>query len=95
MYYFVKGRLARHLYVIFFGVLIQLYMFGSEILHNVILSYGAFALMGLFPKDKQQHVVTIFVFGYLTYIHFLCITSAHLVYNMGIITYTMLHVLKL
>jgi len=47
MHYFVHGTLARHLYAIVLGVLIQLYMFGFEIIHVTILTGVAYILMAV------------------------------------------------
>ena len=59
------------MYVIILGVFLQFYMFGNEIFHVIILTYVSYALMGLAPRDKQQHIVTVFVFSYLTYNNYL------------------------
>ena len=50
MYYFVKGRIPRHLFASLLGILIQLYMYGFEILHNILLTYGAYIIMAAFPR---------------------------------------------
>ena len=51
MYYLTRGTLVRHLYATSIGILIQLYMYGYETLHTVILTYGAYILMGVLKRD--------------------------------------------
>ena len=95
MYYFVKGRIPRHLFASLLGILIQLYMYGFEILHNILLTYGAYIIMAAFPRQKQTTWVTAWVFSYLTYNHWDAYMNRFMLYDMGISTYTMLQVLKL
>ena len=51
MHYFVHGTLIRHIYTITIGVLIQLYMFGSDILHVVLMSSVAYAMMKFMKRN--------------------------------------------
>ena len=69
MHYFTYGTVVRHLYAIFFGILIQLYIYGHEILHVVLLTGIAHALMALLKRDQQQKFVMAWVFAYLAYSH--------------------------
>ena len=90
MYYKVKGAQQRHAFVSIIGILIQLYMYGSEIMHNILLSYGAYALMLVVPREKQTTWVRAWVFSYLTYNHWDAYMNRFMIYDMGITTYTML-----
>ena len=91
----MRGRVVRHIYAIVLGVLIQLYMYGAEIFHVVFLTYGAYILMGVVKREKQQMYVTAWVFAYLSYNHYDSYINRFMVYDMGVTTFTMLHVLKL
>ena len=95
MYFFAHGTLVRHLYAIFFGVLIQLYMFGFETLHNVLLTSVAYALMALVDRQKQHKYVMIWAFAYLSFNHLETLFLKGESYEMGITLYLMLQVLKL
>ena len=51
-HYFVHGRLVRHIFTITLGVLIQLYMFGLDILHVVLMAGVAYAMMVFMKRDE-------------------------------------------
>ena len=65
-------------------------MYGFEIVHNIALTYIAYILMAVFPREKQTTWVTAWVFGYLTYNHYDAYINRFMVYDMGITTFTML-----
>ena len=51
MHFCIHGTLARHIYTITIGVLIQLYMFGLDIVHVVLMSAVAYAMMKFMKRD--------------------------------------------
>ena len=51
--------------------------------------------MGVLKRDQQQKYVTAWVFAYLGYNHYDAYVNRFMVYDMGVLTFTMLHVLKL
>ena len=69
MHYCLHGTALRHLYAVVLGILIQLYLFGSDILHVVVMSSVAYAIMNLMPRHKQAPYVMFWVLGYLSYNH--------------------------
>jgi len=95
MHYFIHGTLIRHLYSITLGVLIQLYIFGFGILHVILMSAVAYAMMKFLPRDKQAPYVMIWVLLYLSYSHLNTLLYNFGGYEMDITSYTMLLVCKL
>ena len=69
MHYVVQGTVARHLYTIFFGLLIQSWMFGSDMLHVALMSVGVYAMMKFMKRDSQHKYVMAWVMIYLSYLH--------------------------
>ena len=51
MHYFIHGRVIRHLYTIIIGLLIQMYMFGTDTLHVVLMAGVAYAMMLFMKRD--------------------------------------------
>ena len=51
MHYFIHGTVARHLYAIVLGALIQLYMYGYEVSHVLLMSGVAYAMMLVLPRN--------------------------------------------
>ena len=52
MWYFAHGTTRRHLFSIFFGIMIQLYMYGSEILHVFLMTAVSHSIMALCDREK-------------------------------------------
>ena len=69
MYFFVRGTVVRHLYSMTFGILIQLYIFGDDIFHVVLMSAVPYLMMCCMKRDVQQRYVTAWVLLYLSYNH--------------------------
>ena len=51
MHYAMHGTLIRHVYTITIGVLIQLYMFGLDIFHVILMSAVAYLMMMFMKRD--------------------------------------------
>ena len=51
MHYAMHGTLIRHVYTITIGVLIQLYMFGLDIIHVILMSAVAYLMMMFMKRD--------------------------------------------
>jgi len=66
MHYCVHGQIFRHFYAITLGILIQLYMFGSEIYHVFIMSAIVYMMMIFIPRKTQAKYVMFFVLSYLS-----------------------------
>ena len=95
MHHFVQGTLVRHLYTITIGVLIQLYMFGIDILHVVLMSAVAYAMMKFLDRNQQHKFVMAWVLAYLSCSHLHSVIYKFGSYDMNVTTYTMLLVCKL
>ena len=95
MHYCLHGTLVRHLYCITVGVLIQLYLYGFGILHVVLMTAVAYAMMLFLPRHKQAQYVMLWVLAYLSYSHLDALINRFGSYDMDITTYTMLLVCKL
>ena len=94
-YYFAHGTIGRHLFAIFFGMMIQFYMYGTNILHVFLITAVAHAIMALCDRQKQHKYVMIWVFFYLSYLHVERQLTDYGSYDIGITTHLMCHVLKL
>ena len=70
-------------------------MFGFGILHVILMTSVAYALMIVFPRHKQANYVMFWVLGYLSYSHLDSLINRFGSYDMDITTYTMLLVCKL
>ena len=95
MYYFVHGTTARHLFNIVMGILIQLYLYGTGIIHVILMASVAYALMIFLPRKSQAQAVMIWVLLYLSYQHLLSVLYHFGSYEMDTTSYTMLLVCKL
>lgn len=95
LHYGIHGTLFRHLFTTIIGVLFQLYLYGFAIMHVILMTIVAYAMMILMPRDKSAPAVMLWVLAYLSYSHL-----TQLIYNFGgyemeITSYTMLLVCKL
>ena len=50
IYYLVPTGIIRHLFVISIGIVIQLYLYGWDILHVCFMGYGGYFLMIALPR---------------------------------------------
>jgi hypothetical protein len=95
MHYFIHGTKTRHIFNIVMGVIIQMYVFGFDIFHVIVMSAVAYAMMAFLPRKTQAPVVMVWVLAYLSYNHLLSILYRFGSMNMDISTYTMLLTCKL
>ena len=51
MHHAIHGTFIRHVYTITIGVLIQLYMFGLDIMHVVLMTVVAYSMMKFMKRD--------------------------------------------
>jgi len=78
MHYFIHGTTVRHIFNIVLGIIIQMYVFGFEIFHVILMSAVAYAMMAFLPRHKQAPVVMMWVLAYLSYNHL-----SSIFYNVG------------
>jgi len=95
MHYCLHGTKVRHVYNIVLGILIQTYLFGFGVLHVVLMTSVAYAMMVFLPRNKQATYVMFWVLAYLSYSHLEAIIFRFGSYDMDVTTYTMLLVCKL
>ena len=89
-----KSTFARHIYSIFFGIILQLYMFREGVLHIYIIAFVSYLLMLYIPRNEQHYAVMAWSMGYLSVHHVYIIIYEYGGYNMDATTYTMLLVTK-
>lgn len=95
MHYCVHGTNLRHFYAISLGILIQLYMFGTEIVHVFIMSSIVYLMMIVLPRKTQAKYVMFFVLCYLSGQHVVRMIANFGGFELDITTFTMLHICKL
>ena len=52
IHYVIHGTVIRHLYVTILGVLIQIYLYGLDTIHVVLMTVVAYLLMMVVPRNK-------------------------------------------
>ena len=95
MHYCVYSTTLRHFYAITLGILIQLYMFGTSIIHVFIMSTIVFLMMNFLPRKTQASLVMFFVLAYLSAQHIYRMWVNFGGFNLDITTFTMLLICKL
>lgn len=95
MLLFFRGETLRHLYTIFWGMCVLLYVFGESIKVIFMLTIGTYLLMRFSPRKYQHIFVTFFVFAQVTYSHINTYFFNFANYELGITTMSMLLVLRL
>ena len=54
---FVRGTFIRHCFCIFFGLFLQSYMYGYEIIYVFLISALSYLAMIFLPRQKQNWVI--------------------------------------
>jgi hypothetical protein len=62
----VGGPTIRLLYNMFCGVFLTTYMFRETSYFIFLMAIGAYIIMSIFPRDKQQYYTTGFVITFLS-----------------------------
>ena len=65
----VRGTLIRHLYSIFFGLFLQSYMYGYEIIYVFLISFLSYLAMSFLPRQKQNWIVIPLCMGIILWNH--------------------------
>jgi len=65
MHFFVFGTLARHMFSTGMGLIITLYLYGEKVVHVIVMSGAAYAMMKFLPRASQANYVFVFVMTYL------------------------------
>ena len=95
MHYCVHGTTLRHLYAITLGLLIQLFMFGTGIVHVFVMSSVVYLMMNVLPRRAQAAYVMYFVLAYLSAQHIYRMWQNFGGFELDITTFTMLLICKL
>lgn len=66
MHYCLHGKYVRHIYNIVLGLLIQLYLYGFQTMHVVVMSSVVYALMIFLPRKISAPYAMFYVLIHLS-----------------------------
>ena len=95
LHYCVHGTFIRHIYNILLGILIQIYLYGFEFIHVIVMTVMAYAIMMGLPRHRQAWYVMYWVLGSLSFQHLYGMYYFFGVFRMDVTSYTMLLTCKL
>ena len=99
MHFCIHGKVARHLFSLVVGFLMQAYLYRYEVFHTAAITLGTQLIMSLSDRQKQHKYVFAWNFFYLSLLHiendFLPSKFGEGQYDMNIRNQTMALVLRL
>lgn len=94
MWAVVRGTVVRHLYAIFFGLFLQSYMYGYEIIHVFAISFVSYIAMIVLPRQKQNWFVIPYLMAMVLWNHVHTMMTFEGKYPIDVSTFTMLQVCR-
>lgn len=91
----MHGTVTRHIVTSSIGILIQLYLYGTQVWQVCLMITVAYLIMLFFPRKQQQYYVMTWCLICLSYTHLYRMLYNFGSYQLTVSTYTMLLVCKL
>ena len=87
---FVRGTNRRHIFGIFWGLFLQSYLYGTEVIHVFAISAISYIAMWILPRQKCTWFVIPFLMSGVLYNHIDTMMSYEGKYPIDVSTFTML-----
>ena len=90
----VRGTFLRHAFCIFFGLFLQSYMYGYEIIYVFLISACSYLAMRILPRQKQNWVIVPVLMAIVLWNHIQTMLTFDGKYPIDVSTFTMLQVCR-